>query len=171
MYLKCIRCAPQVWYGRRPGDIPILAKPFAASLVWCSQWRTWCVFLIPAVSVEVSSTRVRHMAGLRDKTQWSPYIECHWITKIPADHTCHIITGADVMKWNKMIEMNVDKCWIEIPDRGKLEKLWENIQRSRFIHYEAHMEWARRELGIPAVEDERLTASPRDRRSMEIVGT
>ena len=33
-----------------------------------------------------------------------------------------------------------------------------NLPRSRFVHYETHMEGPRRELGTPAVGGERLTA-------------
>ena len=33
-----------------------------------------------------------------------------------------------------------------------------NLPRPRFVHYETHMEWPRRELGTPAVGGERLTA-------------
>ena len=43
---------------------------------------------------------------------------------------------------------------------GKTPK---NLPRPRFIHHETHMEWQRREVGTPAVGDERLTVSPAPR--------
>ena len=52
----------------------------------------------------------------------------------------------------------MEKWWNEICGRGKREKPRENLPRPRFVHHETHMEEPRRELGTPAVGDERLTA-------------
>ena len=57
-----------------------------------------------------------------------------------------------------MNELSMEKWWNEICGRGKREKPEKNLPRSRFVHYETHMEGPRRELGTPAVGGERLTA-------------
>ena len=74
---------------------------------------------------------------------------------MPANHACRTITRADEMKWNQMNEMSVEKWRNKIFGR-------ENLPRLSFVHQEAHMEWPRRELGTPAVGDERLTACATD---------
>ena len=44
----------------------------------------------------VLSTRVRHMTGTRDEMK--PLYEGQWIARIPADHACRTIAGANEMK-------------------------------------------------------------------------
>ena len=38
------------------------------------------------------------MSGIK---LWSPYIKGLWITRMPADHACRTITGADEIKFVK----------------------------------------------------------------------
>ena len=64
------------------------------------------------------------------------------------------------MKWNETKWMRW--LWrnggINFCVRGKRKKPEKYIIHSRFVHYETHMEWPRRELAAPAVVREHLTA-------------
>ena len=55
--------------------------------------------------------------------------------------------------------MSVEKWWNEIFGRENGRNPEKNLPRLRFIHRKTDMEWSRRELGIPAMGGERLTAS------------
>ena len=58
-------------------------------------------------------------------------------------------------KWMKWVWRNGGMKFVVGENGRNPEK---NLPRSRFVHHETHMEWPRRELGIPAVGGERLTA-------------
>ena len=79
------------------------------------------------------SSGVRHKARPRDEMWWIPCIEDMWITRMPADHACHTITGADEMneECGKMVELS----WQE-----KLKEPEKTLLR--FL-----IEWSRRKLG------------------------
>ena len=65
-----------------------------------------------------------------DEMRWSPFIECLWIARVPADHTWRSITGAYEMK--QMNEMGVEKLWNELCERGKREKPLEKPTQTPF---------------------------------------
>ena len=60
--------------------------------------------------LKISSIRVLHRAGSRDRIRWSPSIEGLLIERMSADHACHTITGSDEMK-EKINDMSVEK-WL-----------------------------------------------------------
>ena len=88
--------------------------------------------------------------------RWSPDIVGQWMSRVPADHACRTITRADEMKrngWDECGEMVKWNLW-----KGKREKPREKPTQTPFRPPRTHMEWLRRELGIPVVGGERLTA-------------
>ena len=104
---------------------------------------------------KISSTRVQHKVGSRDEMRWSPYIVGPWVARVPADHAWRTITRADETKWMRWVWRNGgNKLVVRENGRNPVK----NLPRPRFVHHETHVEGPRRELGTPAVGEERLTA-------------